>query len=132
MVELQRVFHQSGPARAEKRGIENPHLDLRMDGKGNQFAVPREIEIIEQQADPNSAVGRFQEMFCQDAAGLVGIVDVILGIDRFLGSVGQGGAGDEGLEPELKDAKSRLAGMALLRGRQRLTEARGLRMFEGE
>jgi len=109
-VEVQRVFEEPGPPRPEGRGIEDPDLDLRMHGEGDQIAVAAKIIVIEQQTHADSAIGGLQQMFRENAARLVGIVDVVLGIDRLVCGVGQGGARHQGFEPIFQNAEPRFAG----------------------
>ena len=103
-----------------------------MHGEGDQIAVAAKIIVIEQQTHADSAIGGLQQMFRENAARLVGIVDVVLGIDRLVCGVGQGGARHQGFEPIFQNAEPRFAGVALLSGGQRPPKARGFRLFEGE
>ena len=69
-----------------------------------------DADVVEQNPDPNPAVGRVQQFLQQDPAGLVGVPDVVLHVERALGRAGQRDPGRQRLHAVAERIGAALAG----------------------
>ena len=73
---------------AREKGIEDAHLDVRMHREGGKIEVLADgVHVVHQQPHPHAAVGCPQRLIQQQLRGHVLADDVVLQIERALGSL---------------------------------------------
>ncbi len=99
---------QAVEPRAVDVGIEDPDLDVLMgvEARDQLVFLFERAPVVEEHAHPYAAIGGGDQTIDDQRAGLIGVEDVVLQIERALGQLDQDGARDEGVEPGRQEAKS--------------------------
>jgi hypothetical protein len=92
--------------------IEKTHLDRRVRVELHDLAArARDAEVIEQQPDPNAAIGGLDEPAGEQLAGRILLPDEVLDIERGRGRVGQRESRIEGASIAVEQPVGRVAGL---------------------
>ena len=97
---------ESGPAPVGQR-VEQTDLDFGVGIEGGDGRIAGlVVGIVDEEPDPDPAVGRLDHVVEDDPAGGIAVPDVVLHVQASLGQVGQRQAGDEGLAALAHEAEA--------------------------
>src|SRR6266566_2609392 len=102
---------QPSQAGAMAVGIEDADVDvgMRIERGHRSVLLFERSPVVQQDADAHTAVGGSDQALYDERAGVVGVKDVVLQVERALGELDEEAARDESVEPRGEQAKSRAA-----------------------
>ena len=121
---------KSGPAPVRKR-VEQTDLDVGVGIEGGDDRIAGlVVGIVDEEPNPDPAVGRLEHVVEYDPAGRIAVPDIILHIQASLGQVGQRQTDDERLAALAQEAEAGQAWMFVGRGGEQLAQPGGRVVLE--